>query len=514
MLTIRELLDVARGRMTVSRAMMHSKDAILQHLLASEDPAIVAALHELVSERIPEVASGSSREEDSLRVLGDDGFAELSRADLLEVARAHGPVSRNARRDKRSLLQHLLSSGVESVLGELRERKRARDSESEGGRRVRPRASEDQQADSGQSGPSMEPSSAAEGVAVAGNSPSTLELESRREEGERYEGRGARNVDSYLSVPSQQVFDSCYWEFFEATSGRRVRSLVCAVCARRLQQEADGVEDVALATIIHRSRLHPSVPHPAHDLFDGCLLEPAGVSISTEGSVVVKLCRMCRKDLSRAGRQGPPRLSLANNLWIGRIAAELLELTVPEQVLIALLFPRVFVFKLYPKGGHHPDPDRLQRAMRGTVTTYEMNIQDIVSMISGDLLPHKPAVLASVITVTFVGVGSLPKKWLKRTFRVRRPVLARALEILSVQNRHYRDVQISAERLAELPEDDVPQELMQTIRQCSDLGIAAQERDGYVPDDDEDGHDQDSLHGRGGECGCESRFLLLSEPGC
>ena len=151
-----------------------------------------------------------------------------------------------------------------------------------------------------------------------------------------------------------------------------------------------------------------------------------------------------------------------------------------------MVFPRVFVFKLFTKGAYHTDPEARQRAMRGTVTSYEMNVQDMAAMVSGNLLPHKPAVLASVITVTFVGAGPLPKKWLKTTFRVRRAEVGRALEIMQMNQRHYRDVQIDTGRMQVLLEDDVPEELIAGIRQCADPGLAAQESDGYVPEDDVD----------------------------
>ena len=124
--------------------------------------------------------------------------------------------------------------------------------------------------------------------------------------------------------------------------------------------------------------------------------------------------------------------------------------------------------------------------MRGTVTSYEMNVQDMAAMVSGNLLPHKPAVLASVITVTFVGAGPLPKKWLKTTFRVRRAEVGRALEIMQMNQRHYREVQIDMGRMQVLLEDDVPEELIAGIRQCTNPGLAAQESDGYVPEDDVD----------------------------
>ena len=44
----------------------------------------------------------------------------------------------------------------------------------------------------------------------------------------------------------------------------------------------------------------------------------------------------------------------------------------------------------------------------------------ISSMLHGNLMPRPPAVLASVISVTFIGLGDLPKHWLRTTFRVRR----------------------------------------------------------------------------------------------
>ena len=49
----------------------------------------------------------------------------------------------------------------------------------------------------------------------------------------------------------------------------------------------------------------------------------------------------------------------------------------------------------------------MHRAMRGNVTTYEMNTTKILDMVEGQFLPQKPSLLAALIAVTFVGVGSL-----------------------------------------------------------------------------------------------------------
>ncbi len=298
---------------------------------------------------------------------------------------------------------------------------------------------------------------------------------------------------NYLKLPDPEEWRRCYSRFHAATGMDVLRGGVCAVCARGGRRREDGVERVRLDSLQNRSRLHPREAHIAHDLYDGCLLEPAGVR-NDAGSIFIDICRSCRDDLKRPVNE-PPKFSLANNLWIGKVPAELAILTVPEQMLVAQLFPRVYVFKLFPKApGFRPPKASLQRAMRGTVSTYELDTQGIANMVDGKLLPRPPSVLASVISVTFVGVGPLPKRWLRYTFRVRREVVRCALRRLQGDHRHYADMVISEDRLAALPEDDVPGELLAVVRQCNDAGASLQEGAGYVPLD-EDGEDEDYLGG-------------------
>ena len=46
------------------------------------------------------------------------------------------------------------------------------------------------------------------------------------------------------------------------------------------------------------------------------------------------------------------------------------------------------MFKLFPKkNAAGINPDHLQRAMRGNVTTYELNQGDITSMVEGRMMP-------------------------------------------------------------------------------------------------------------------------------
>ena len=74
--------------------------------------------------------------------------------------------------------------------------------------------------------------------------------------------------------------------------------------------------------------------------------------------------------------------------------------------------------------------------------------------------------------------------WLKKTFRVRREAVHDALLWLKNNNPIYADINIDQCRLAELPEDDVPEELLAVVRQEEDEDLADKERESYLVEDD------------------------------
>ncbi|KAG1865004.1 hypothetical protein DFJ58DRAFT_838742 [Suillus subalutaceus] len=118
------------------------------------------------------------------------------------------------------------------------------------------------------------------------------------------------------------------------------------------------------------------------------------------------------------------------------------------------------------------DASTLQRGMWGNVSTYDMPLKGVALMLEGKLLPRTPAILASIISVTFIGHGKLPRHWMRTTCCVRRQVVFNALQWLKMNNtKYYGDIEISNSRIEELPEDDVPPEI---------IGIGAR----YVPNDD------------------------------
>ncbi|KAG0695958.1 hypothetical protein DFH29DRAFT_813633, partial [Suillus ampliporus] len=172
------------------------------------------------------------------------------------------------------------------------------------------------------------------------------------------------------------------------------------------------------------------------------------------------VCNKCSWALTN---NSMPKLALANNLWIRIVPHKLVILTLPEQLLISCYFPWCYVFKLYPKGHRAPNPDYLPQGMTGNDSLYNMNTDMVVKMLDGQLLPHLAMSLASVITVTYVGTKKLPKTRLKSTFQVQHCIMYEVLMWLKSHNEIYKDIAISDEHLASLPEDDVLIEILSII---------------------------------------------------
>lgn len=316
----------------------------------------------------------------------------------------------------------------------------------------------------------------------------------RRETGDRVRERrqqeaGANEPSSgdptrFLQLPSDEQAKECIREFLAATSADKLEEKICGVCAQRLRVNTHGFQELRLSAIPNIHRLKPRTPHPGHDLVSGYLLERAACRFLDDTEVEVSVCWRCRASLTAAGNDCPPMLSLANGLWIGSVPLQLQVLTLPEQLLIARLYPRVYVMKLFPKdrrGGF--DPSCLQSALKGNVTTFELNTERVVAMVEGQLMPQPGVVLSKVLSVTYVDAGPLPKKWLRSTFRVRRHYVREALVWLQTHNRYYANIHIDHDRLEALPEDNIPDDILATMRQETDTAIIDIENDTYVPRD-------------------------------
>ena len=169
-----------------------------------------------------------------------------------------------------------------------------------------------------------------------------------------------------------------------------------------------------------------------------------------------------------------------NGLWIGRRPSELTLLTIPEQMLITLIYHHCFIFKMHPVTMHGQDPSTLQCGMVSNVMSYDMDTTEIIAMLEGCKMPRPTHILASVIAVTFIGRGHIPKHWLKSTFQVRCQKVLLALQWLITHNPLYLEFTIDEELMMSLPEDDVPLEIQAGMRQDPEDEILNHEHDGYA----------------------------------
>ncbi|KAF8325100.1 uncharacterized protein EI90DRAFT_3019274 [Cantharellus anzutake] len=134
------------------------------------------------------------------------------------------------------------------------------------------------------------------------------------------------------------------------------------------------------------------------------------------------------------------------------------------QVLIAgMLLEEKGVIEVKGKcSGARDDPTCLQSGLHGNVTSYPMNTDEIFSMLQGHMLPQPMEILPSIISVT---------------------VVLEALEWLIEHNKCFSEYTVDQAVMASLPEDDVPLEILASMRQETSSHILLREHDSYVPGD-------------------------------
>ncbi|QRV90292.1 hypothetical protein RhiJN_18310 [Ceratobasidium sp. AG-Ba] len=291
-------------------------------------------------------------------------------------------------------------------------------------------------------------------------------------------GRSNTAESHFLVIPADEVVRACHRAFLAATSNNALKSEVCVCCARRLFAVTGSVMD--LNAIPNPHHLRPSVQHFAHVLTKDMLLVTEYI-ITIEGKQHGWFCDSCTRALVQ--NRLPP-LALANRMWIGPVPNQLSELTVPERALICIYHPKCYVYKLHPRNlwTYGGDDSHLQKGLAGNVTTYSLNIPDVVKMVSGKLLPRSLAILSATIVITVIGPGNIPPTWLLKTFQVRRDAVYAALLCLKYTTQHpgYLDIEISQAQLEQLPLAEVPLDILSTMRHDPDVGTAQRESESYL----------------------------------
>ena len=288
--------------------------------------------------------------------------------------------------------------------------------------------------------------------------------------------------EDFFETVSEEVRRDCISSFIDATGHDAMSIACCAVCAGQFFSKE--ITQVKVDDLRSKNILSPTTPHRAHILTDGMLLHrtPSSMYTSSAGVHCANVCVSCLKYLQN--NKLPP-LSLANGMWVGDVPLELRVLTLPERILVARFFPAAYIVKLYPmkKGAHSWSPSSLQSGLRGNVSTYRLNTNDIINMTETQVMPPSPEILSATIRVTFVGPKNLPEKTLPGFLRVNRARVHDALRWLKENNPIYKNIEISSDRLNTLPVDEVPVEIWSLMKHSDDTTLLAEEHENYVPED-------------------------------
>ena len=188
----------------------------------------------------------------------------------------------------------------------------------------------------------------------------------------------------------------------------------------------------------------------------------------------MNMCTLCQKCYGALSKERIPKFSVANDMWLGEVPAELQDLTIPEEKLVSLYRHNSCVIKL-----HSPfhSATTSQAALKGNCITFLQNIPNIVTS-----LPLALDDLCDTINVIFVGARPPERIHLKRIITVRKKKIVHALNWLKRYNILYQNIEIDMKNIAQLPEDDVPESILLTMEQKIDAEEIQTERVGYVPD--------------------------------
>jgi hypothetical protein len=286
---------------------------------------------------------------------------------------------------------------------------------------------------------------------------------------------------NFMAPVDQETVECCINDFIDATGNVALARKVCMVCAREVwARQADrwSVDDLPNGFL-----LVPRERHPAQLLTKGMLLEQATMEMD-KGIMHGDVCHDCLKSLKRCKM---PPLSLANDMWIGAIPTELKVLTLPERILVSRYFPAAYIVKLFPKrkGAKYWPKSGLNSGVKGNVSTYKLNTEDIADMVDTNVMPPPAKIMASTIGVTIIGPKDLPERTMPHFLRVRRDRIRDALLWLKNNNLLYANITISEPHLNQLPEDGIPQEILSCVHCSEDTEQLEKERAGYVVDDDD-----------------------------
>ena len=298
----------------------------------------------------------------------------------------------------------------------------------------------------------------------------------------------------------EKIEEHCINNFLKATSVNALETRECGVCGiavgkgqfkiRSIDYDITDNDDdnegeipclpnIRVLSTEHQEDPNNCLEEYVFEIFLDGLNDPSTKILLSPGGVneIDKEVVCCNKCLFSLKNDQLPIFSIANNFQIGSTPPELSDLTLPEKLLIAKARPEMYVVKLRGTGGPH-----VQRGLKGNTITFP---QDVVKM--ARTLPANPDILADHIRVIFIGKNRPTANMLKKILTVRRHKIYAALEFLCENHPCYADVIINNRILNDLPVDNVPRQVLQTLEMHEDPDDKdADEHSTYTPQTDLD----------------------------
>ena len=233
------------------------------------------------------------------------------------------------------------------------------------------------------------------------------------------------------SLVPHSLKDRIITMFHQQTSSDTLKSVTCAACAEScLASDCSqvNVHDIDLAILCRPDRRlqkksnhdvvdfgwldsevkAPDLPSPIPSMND-VILDPAGVHL-VHGSddILLTLCKPCKLSI-RTGRVPP--LSLANHMVLGEIPAQLKDLTIVEEAMIARCRAKCWIVQLKEENAEIGSSPSAQHAVKGHVIIYPQRPSAIAS-----ILPPPIDEISTPICVIFVGSSPPTDEWLSFLF--------------------------------------------------------------------------------------------------
>jgi hypothetical protein len=280
------------------------------------------------------------------------------------------------------------------------------------------------------------------------------------------------------SLVSQSLKDKIITMFRQQTCSQTLKAVTCASCAEsclssdccqvnlhdidvgvlrrpdfRMQKNSDHCMIVD-PHWLNSDVVSPILPSPIQSMPD-IMLDGAGVhtinadtSHSKSGDIFLTLCKTCKSSI-KSGHVPP--LSLANHMVLGDVPAELNDLTVVEEAMIAKCRAKCWIMQLKEEGSDSRSSPNAQRSIKGHVIIYPQRPSAI-----SEILPPPLDEVSTPICVVFVGSSPPTDEWLRtkaKPLTVRREKVRNALIWLKAHNPLYKDITINNDLLNNLPDD-------------------------------------------------------------